>query len=518
MLAYLAAMVSIGMRFSRKQTSTETYFLARRSMPSWATGLSIVATLVTSVTFIAYPGSSYGKDWSLLIPGFMVIGVLVLVGKVIIPFYREVVGMSAYEYFGKRFGRPARMYASLAFSLAHFSKMGFIIYLLAITVNGMTGWRMEAIILAAGIATIFYTMVGGLEAVVWTEVIQGFVLWIGVFVCLGFLLFLPPGGPAAVLQIAWDNHKFSFGSIKPDFSQPTVWVLVLYGFFWYFQRYTSDQTIVQRYLMAKSDRVALKGVGLGACLCVPVWSLFMLIGTCTWSFYKLTGESLPKYITKPDQVFPYFLSVHLPPGMAGLFMASMMGAAMSGLASDLNCLGVVGVEDFYRAWKPNATDRERLRMGKMIIACCGLLCIAIAIVLSKSKGGALSMWFSMSAIASGGLAGLFLLAFFCTRANRRGVYVGIAASVLFTAWATLTMGQNRVLDLGRFNYTWNDLMIGALAHIVLFGVGYFASLPFAPEGDGQTEMTIWEWFRRRSTPVVSAIPVSAYRDSGTEAR
>ena len=113
----------------------------------------------------------------------------------------------------------------------------------------------------------------------------------------------------------------------------------------------------------------------------------------------------------------------------------------------------------------------------MIVACCGVLCIGIALVLAHSKGGALSMWFSISAIASGGLAGLFLLAYFSTRATRQGVYVGIVASVLFTTWATLTLkGDNRVLDLGAFNYPWHDLTIGAVAHMVLLSVGYVASL------------------------------------------
>ena len=164
-----------------------------------------------------------------------------------------------------------------------------------------------------------------------------------------------------MLRIAWENHKFSFGSHSNfDLSQPTVIVLVMYGFFWYLQKYTADQTVVQRYLVAKSDRAAIRGVALGAVLCVPVWTLFMLIGTCTWSFFKLTGEKLPAYITKADQVFPYFLTMHLPVGMAGLFMASLMGAAMSGLASDLNCLAVVGVEDFYRALPAR---RRRMRGG-----------------------------------------------------------------------------------------------------------------------------------------------------------
>src|SRR5215469_11804155 len=115
--AYMSAMTLVGLRFFRKQTNTETYFVAKRSIPAWALGLSIVPTLITSVTFVAYPGSSYAKDWSLLVPGFMLLVTLALVGVVIVPFYRHAVGMSAYEYFGKRFGRPTRMYGAFAFSL-----------------------------------------------------------------------------------------------------------------------------------------------------------------------------------------------------------------------------------------------------------------------------------------------------------------------------------------------------------------------------------------------------------------
>ncbi|MEO8025236.1 MAG: sodium:solute symporter [Bryobacteraceae bacterium] len=497
MVAYMVAMAAVGIRFARKQTSTESYFVAKRSIPSWAMGLSIVATLITSVTFVAYPGSSYGKNWSLLVPGFMVVIALALVGAVIIPFYRHVIGMSAYEYFGKRFGRPTRLYSSLAFSLAHFSKMGFVFYLLALTVNSMTGWSMDVLIVVVGLVTIFYTVVGGLEAVIWTDVIQGFVIWIGVFVALGYLLFLPPGGPSAVFQVAWENHKFSLGTWDADFSQQqNLYVLILYGFFWYLQKYTADQTVVQRYLVAKTDRAAIRGVAFGALLCVPVWTLFMLIGTCTWAFYKLTGESLPSYVTKADQVFPYFLTVHLPPGMAGLFMASLMGAAMSGLASDLSALAVVGVEDFYRSYRPQATDGQRLRGGKWIVAVAGALCMVIAIVLAHSKGGALSMWFSVSAIVSGGLAGLFLLAFLSTRANRQGIYIGILATVLFTAWATATSGDQKSITLV-VNYPWHSLTIGAVGHIVLIVVGYVASLFFPAEQSALSEMTLWKWLETR---------------------
>ncbi len=473
---YMLAMAWMGVRFSRRQTSTESYFVANRSIPSWAMGISLFATLISSVTFIAYPGSAYGGNWSLLVPGIMVLVVLFLVGFVLIPFYRLAVGMSAYEYFGRRFGHGVRLYSSFAFSLGHFSKMGFVFYLLALTIHSMTGWGVDRVIVIVGIVTVFYTVIGGLEAVIWTDVVQGFVLWIGIFICLGFLLFLPAGGPSAVLGLAWANHKFSLGDFSPSLSKPTVVVLALYGFFWYLQKYSADQTVVQRYLVAKSDRQALRGVALGAALCIPVWTLFMLIGTCTWSFYQISGEVLPSQVSKADQVFPFFLSTHIPAGLAGLFIASLLAAAMSTLASDLNCLAVVGVEDFYRWLKPQCTDRERLRMGRLIVAVCGGLAVAIALVLSHTTESALSLWYTVSAIASGGLAGLFFLAFMSTRANKQGAWVGIIASIAFTAWATLTLGDRRTLDLGRFNFTLHEYMIGVIGHVILWAVGYMASL------------------------------------------
>ena len=504
-VAYMTGMALVGLRFSRRQTNTETYFMAKRSVPSWAMGLSMLATLISSVTFVAYPGSSYAKDWSLLVPGFLVLGVLILVGSVIIPFYRHMVGMSVYEYFEKRFGRPTRVYASLAFSLAHFSKMGFVFYLMALTINSITGFSIDWVILLAGAVMIFYTLIGGMQAVIWTDVIQAFLCWVGVFVCLGYLLFLPPGGPAAVFRLAAANGKFSLGPAVLDFSSPTIPVLILYGFFWYLQRYTADQTIVQRYLVAKSDRGALKGVALGALLCIPVWTLFMLIGTCTWAFFRLTGEKLPAYVTKADQVFPYFVGTHLPAGVSGLFMAALIGAAMTMLASDLNSLAVVGVEDLYRQFRPRATDQRRMRAARSLVVIIGSLSAATALLLAHTKGGALQMWFTVSAIFSGGLAGLFLLAFLSRRANRRGVYVGILASVLVTVWAVLTKG-GKLLDLGRFNFAWDDLMIGAVGHMVLLVTGYLASLLFQRGGEEAAahDMTLWGWLERsRSAPAAS---------------
>ena len=197
---YLCALVGIGIYFARSQKTTDDYFIARGTIPGWAMGLSLLATIITSVTFIAYPGSAYAGDWSLLIPGFMFVIVIAIGGTVIIPFFRHVVHVSAYEYFGRRFGTGVRIYSSLAFAVGHFSKMGFVFYLLALTLAGLTGWPIQRVILSTAAVTVFYTLLGGIEAVVWSDVVQGFVLWAGILTSLGYLLLLPAQGPQAVVR------------------------------------------------------------------------------------------------------------------------------------------------------------------------------------------------------------------------------------------------------------------------------------------------------------------------------
>jgi SSS family solute:Na+ symporter len=488
---YMTVLVGVGVRVSRRQTSTNEYFLADRKIPGWAIGMSLLATIITSVTFIAYPGAAYAGDWSLLVPGIMFVVVIAAIGFVVVPFFRQAVAMSAYEYFGQRFGPEVRMYSSFAFAMGHFSKMGFVFYLLALSVGGITGWSLTHVIVILGLITIFYTLIGGLEAVIWTDVLQGFVLWTGVAVSIGLLLFSPRVHTGAVLQLIAQNHKTSLGSMSFNLHAQTFWTMAIYGLFFYLQKYTADQTVVQRYLAAKTDRAALRGIGMGAALCLPVWTAFMFIGSLLWAFYRTTGEHLPATITKPDQVFPHFMVTQMPAGVAGLFLAALFGAAMSMLASDLNCLAVIIVEDFYGHFAPNKTDRQRLRIGKTSVAICGLLAIEVALQLSKTQGAALSLYYLATAIVAGGLAGLFLLAFLIRRAGRGAALIAITANLIFTAWATLTMNGGHTWNLHRWNYPWHEFTIGAVGNTLMFLVGCIASV-VAP-ANRVAGATLWDW-------------------------
>jgi len=517
---YFVAVAAIGLRFARRQKSTETYFVAERRIPSWAMGLSVFATIISSITFIAYPGAAFKGDWNQLVPGFMAVGVLLVVGTTLISFFRHAVGMSAYEYFEKRFGYGARAYSALAFAAGHFSKMGFVLFTVTVAVCGMTGWDKYHVILGAGCVTILYTLFGGLEAVIWTEVLQGIVKLMGVIVVIVVLISIMPGGAGAAFHLANEQHKFSLGSFHFDFSaNGNFWVMLLYGAFWYLQKYAADQTLVQRYLVAKSDRSALKGVAFGAILCVPAWTAFMLVGTLLWAYYQLSGEALPPQLHDAggkiisDEVFPFFLTTKIPAGLAGIFMAALYSAAMSTMSSDLNCLSAVGVEDYYRKLRPDSTDKQRLFVGKIIVAVCGAIAVGIAMFIAGKGEGALKLYYAATAIVAGGLAGMFLLAFFSRRANRQGLWIGIIANLVFTAWAVLTSGKGAVIDLGEYNYTWPSVMIGVVGHLIVLIVGYFASFLFPPETNLKQEWTFLGWLETRKSlltaKTISPAPMEA---------
>ena len=316
--------------------------------------------------------------------------------------------------------------------------MGTVFFLVGLALSQLMGIDIYLIILVLGIAIIILTLLGGMEGVIWMDVIQGFMLIGGGLVCLGILLFTPEGGPVEVLSLAWEQDKIDFGPYAWDFTQLTFIVMVFNGIFYAIQKYGTDQTIVQRYLAAKDDKSAKKAAYMGVLMSVPVWALFMLIGTALYIFYQTTGNVLPEGI-KADAVFPHFIGMELPIGITGLVVSALAAAAISSLDSDMNCLAAITVEDYYVRFKPNSTDKQRLNVGRWVVFITGVASIGIAMLYVVWGGeGVLGAVFSLYAIFSAGIVGIFLLGLFSRRANKQGLYIGIAAAVLFTAYAMLT--------------------------------------------------------------------------------
>lgn len=505
-LVSLLASLYVGVYFSSKQKSTQKYFAADGKIPSWAIGMSILATLISSVTFLAYPGEGYSNNWILLVQGLMVPLVLLIIVWGVVPMYRNVIGISAYEYFEKRFGYLARVYASLGFILAHFSKMGTVFYLLGLAIASLMSLDTLTVIWLLGVIIIIITLLGGIEAVIWLDVIQGFLLIAGGLTALLILLFTPEGGPAAVWQVAAENGRIGFGSFDLDFAKLTFWVMAINGIFYAIQKYGTDQTVVQRYLTARSNRDGIKASLIGVLLSVPVWALFMFIGTALFAYYQLTpGAVLPTDIAA-DAVFPYFILNELPVGLTGLIISALIAAAVSSLDSDLICLSAVLTEDFYAKLRKQATDQQKLWFGKVMVVVSGLMAILVATVYTYIGGkGALGIVFGLYAIFSGGIAGMFLLGLFSRRANKQGMHIGMAACILFTGYAVLTsqkIGDTQILDFGNWNFQHHKYMLGVYSHMILFGIGFLASF-FFKKPDISENLTYYGWRGKKNVESIS---------------
>lgn len=477
--------IYIGMYFARKQKTSDKFFTGGGTVPAWAIGLSIMSTLISSITFLAYPATAYKSNWLLLVQGLMV--PLVLVGLIghIVPLFRRTIGVSAYEYFEKRFGLPARIYSSVAFMLMHFSKLGTVIYLMGVAIATMMGIDVLITIWVLTVVIIVITFFGGLEGVIWMDAFQGVWLMLGGLLCIGIVLFVPAGGPVEVFRVMNEADKISFSPYDLDFSNATFIVLAINGIFYALQKYGTDQTIVQRYLAAKSEKDAVKASIIGVLLSVPLWTMFMFIGSALFAFYKLSPGLLPEGMLS-EGVFPHFITTQLPVGIKGFIIAALIAAAISTITSDINCFSAIGVEDFYSRFKRNLSDQKKLRMARIIIVVSGLLSAVIATVYYNWGGeGVLGVVFGLYAIFSAGIVGMFLLGILVPRANEKGLYVGVAACILFTAWATLTTtsiemdgAKNLIWDLGNLNFPHHTYMLGVYSHFVLFFVGWTASYFF----------------------------------------
>lgn len=479
LVVYLATMALGGLWLARRQRSTEDYFVGGRNVPGWAAGLSLFATSISTATFLAYPGHGYGGDWALLVPGLMLPVVAIYTTMIVVPFYRATVKVSAFEYLERRFGRFARTYAAIQYIIFELFRMGFVLFLAARAIHAMTDWDVRAIILVGGVVTIIYTAIGGIQAVIWTDVFQSITLFTGGLLCAGLLLFTPEGGPSRIVEIANTAEKFHLGELSLDLTRPTVLVMLLYGLFSYAAFSSLLQTGVQRYLSVSSTRSAQRGVWIGAISCVLTWVLFILVGTLLYAYYQIYPGRLPTTVAEhPIEVFPYFIATQLPQGLIGIFLAAMCAAGMSSLDSSMNALSLTTLQDLAGRYVARLSQRQNLLLAMGTSVFWGVLGTGVALSMIRVES-ALEFSYVVISILGGGLFGMFLLALFVRRAHALGVYVGLAVGIAVTLWATL----DKLLELGlplpeilRGSFPLHVYLTGPVANIIAFFVGYAASL------------------------------------------
>jgi SSS family solute:Na+ symporter len=441
LVVYLAGVVGIGLWASRRNRDPEQFMAAGRSIPGWAAGLSIFGTFVSSISFLALPGKAFADDWNAFVFSLTLPLTAWLAVRYFVPFYRRGGAISAYHHLEQRFGPWARTYAVLCYLLTQLARMGTILYLLALALAPLTGWSMVTIILLTSVLVIAYSMVGGLRAVIWTDVVQSIVLIGGALGCLAVLLGGMPEGPGQLFRIAAEHGKFGLGGFSLSLTESTFWVVLVYGLFINLQNFGIDQSYVQRYAAARTDREAANSVWLGALLYLPVSALFFLIGTGLFAFYTARPDLLPAGIdavAKPDAVFPHFIVAQLPAGITGLVLAAIFAAAQSTLSSSVNCSATLILCDLYRRyWRPAATARESMRVLWAATLLTGALGAGAALAMLRIRS-ALDAWWQLAGIFSGGMLGLFLLGLISRRAGSPAAAGGVAIGLLVIVWMTFS--------------------------------------------------------------------------------
>lgn len=434
---YLGGMIGIGVWFSRRSSNSSEFTAAGRSLPGWVVGLSIFGTFVSSISFLANPGKSYESNWNPFVFSLSLPLAAWCATRYFVPMYRREGHISAYRHLETRFGSWARYYAGICFMLTQIARMATIMYLVALAVAPLTGWDVRWIIVGTGVLVTAYTLLGGIEAVIWTDALQSVVLTAGILATIILIGWRMPEGPIQIFDIASEHKKFSLGSLSASISESTFWAVLVYGLFINLQNFGIDQAYVQRYITAKSDTQAQASVWLGALLYVPISALLFFVGTALFAFYHSMPERLPAE-TPPDQVFPHFIVAEFPAGLTGLLIASILAAAMSSVDSSLNSSATLIYEDWYkRLVRRVPSERQSMRVLYVATLVFGIVgtCAALAMVGARSV---LDTWWSMAGIFSGGMLGLFLLGMLSRTAGMRAAVPATLVGVLAIVWLSLS--------------------------------------------------------------------------------
>lgn len=434
LVLYILAVLGIGFYFSKKARTSEGFMVGGRSMSGFSVGLSIVGTLLSSVSFIAYAGKAYDTNWNAYVFSFTVVIVAFVAVRVFLPFYRRLGIISAYEFLENRFGYWGRLYGGVSFIMYQIGRVGVILYLLCLPLHHLLGWDMVTLIVVTGIFTTFYTFIGGIEAVIWTDVTQVIILFGGAILCVVLLLTAVPDGPGQVFSVAGEYDKMSLGTFEFDFVSSSFWVVMIFGITENLRNFGVDQTYIQRYVATRSDKEAVKSVWLGALSYVPLTLLFFIIGTGLFVFYKVYPD--PALPEKADAVFPYFIVTELPDGIRGLLIAALFAAAMSSLSSSINCVATISVEDFIKRFsKKHLTDKQIVKYLRIFTIIFGAIGTMTAIAMMSVKT-ALDISWQISGIFGGGILGLFLLGIFTKKINNTTAIFAVILSILAISWVT----------------------------------------------------------------------------------
>lgn len=462
-IIYLCGMLGIGFYFSRKNNSTEQFFKGGGKIPWWAAGISIFATALSAITFLSIPAKAYAADWRMFMFNVPILLIVPIVIHFYLPYIKKLNVASVYKYLEDRFNLSIRYLASAFFCLFMFARIAIVLFLPSLALNAVTGLNIYLCIILMGVVTIIYCTLGGIEAVVWGDVIQGTLLVGGALLSFFWIIRGIDGGFSTMMTTAIDAQKFNIIDFSLDWTQPVFWVALVGGFANQLLTYTSDQSVVQRYLTVEDNSGTKKGLWLNGILAIPISLLFFAIGTGLFVFFRQNPNLLNIGMTNTDSIFPHYMMCQMPVGVAGLLIAAVFAAAMSTLSSNINSLTTVMTEDFYSNIRKNSTDSNKVRFARITGMIIGGLGVCMAIVLATFDIASLWDQFNFFlGLFTSGLGGLFMMGVFTKRINSVSAFVGFIGSIAVLLYCSTFTSISSTL-------------YGFIGLISCFMIGYIAS-------------------------------------------
>ncbi|MBN2651998.1 MAG: sodium/solute symporter [Spirochaetales bacterium] len=448
---YLLLILGVGVFFSFRSKSSEDYFKGGQKIPYIVAAFSIFATMLSSITFVSTPAKAFATNWSYFVMILLLVTVIPIVSKFYLPFFKKLKANSAYEYLELRFDLTNRLVASSAFIIFQICRMAIVMYLPALALSAITPLSSVSAILIIGILSILYCTFGGLEAVVWTDTIQSIVLLGGAVFTLILIFVNFDGSVSEFIGIANESRKFALVEqvdLGDYLKKASLLVILLTGFGNNFVSYSSDMSIIQRYMSVKDEKAAKKSMWANVFLSIFASALFFGLGTALFVFYSKNPQGLSPQM-RIDEIFPTFIANEMPPLLAGIVIAAVLAAAQSTISTSMNSASAAITTDFVqRLSRKELKDKKVLNIGRALTFVLGVLGTIFAVLLAKANiKSAWDIFLLSLGLITGGVCGLFILGIFTKRANGLGSILGIITGTLsvfliqqFTALNALVFG------------------------------------------------------------------------------
>lgn len=475
-LIYLIAVAAIGILSSGKQTSASDYFLGSKKIPWWAVCFSVVATETSTLTFISIPGLAYltNMNFLQLAMGFIIGRIIVAV--IFIPRYYAGNMETAYQYLENRFGSPMRKYASVTFIVLRIFADGVRLFTTAIPVKFITGLGYTECILIVGVITVVYSYVGGIKAVIWTDVIQMFIYVLGAVVSIYMIFELLPGGWSDVMKVSSAAGKFEVFSFPKSFADLFTGGYNLIGglvggAFLAMASHGTDQMMVQRLLTCSDQRSSQKAVVISGVIVFMQFAVFLFIGVLLYTLYNgadfksllMNGRNL----TKSDEIFPMFIISSLPTGVAGLIVAGLLSASMSTLSSVFNSLASTTILDLMKGNRRFTSDAAVLKYSRLATLFWAFVIMCTGLLFESETNPAVDFALKIQSLIYGGLLGVFLIGVFMKRADLKTAMTSYTTAIVFLVLLFILPKAGIIPAL---NLTWFTFFGVVISFITAFAV------------------------------------------------